>query len=159
MLDADLIDSLAPEDELVARFPRPLDPVELSRLRQLVKDAAAEVEVEFADAGRDLAAELDVDLNTPVRVLHHKVGWAIREMVSAAVLIGPNAGMRSVSSSTGAESDSATFADVDSVSWSGVAVTDRIRRRLGLPTGVRPRGRFPRPWVWPEVMLDGRPRC
>lgn len=152
----DLIEELAPEDEIIARLPRPLDELEQQRLGKLIEDAAAELVVAFSDAGRNLVAELAAESVAP-KVLHYKAGWAIREMVSAAVLIGTNAGMRSVSSSTGPESDSVTFSDVESVSFGGVALTDRIRRRLGLPTGDRPVGRFPPPLRWPEVMHDARP--
>lgn len=152
----DLIEQLAPEDEVIARIPRPLDDDDRLRLGKLIEDAAAEIAVAFSDAGRNLVAELAAESVAP-KVLHYKVGWAIREMVSAAVMIGPNAGMRSVASSTGPESDSVTFADVDSVTFAGVALTDRIRRRLGLPTGDRPVGRFPPPLRWPEVIHDARP--
>lgn len=158
MLGGYVIEQLAPAEEIQDRLPRPLDEVEAARLEHLIVDAVELLEVEFADAGRDLAEELDSDYNTRVQPLHAKVRWAIREMVSAAVLIGPNAGMRSVSSSTGPESDSVTFADVGSASFGGVALTDAIRKRLGLATGDRPRGRFPRPLRWPEVVHDDRPR-
>lgn len=158
MLGDYVIEQLAPEADIVARLPRTLDAEERTRLGHLVGDAVEAIAVEFDDAGRDLAAELSRDYNTSLQPLHSKVRWAIREMVSAAVLIGPNAGMRSVSSSTGPESDSVTFADVGSASFGGVALTDAIRKRLGLATGDRPRGRFPRPLRWPEVVHDDRPR-
>lgn len=157
MLGDYVIEQLAPENDIIARLPRPLDGDERTRLGHLITDAVEAIAVEFDDAGRDLAAELSRDYNTSLQPLHSKVRWAIREMVSAAVLIGPNTGMRSVSSTTGAQSDSATFTDVEAASWAGIAVTDRVRRRLGLPTGVRPRGRFPRPHRWPEVVHDARP--
>ena len=153
------IEQLAPLEDIVARLPRGLDADETARLQHLITDAVELLEVEFADSGRDLAVELDVDYNTRVQPLHSKVRWAVREMVSAAVLIGPNAGMRSVSSSTGPESDSVTFADVGSVSFGGVALTDRIRRRFGLSSGDRPKGRFPPPLRWPEVINDVHPGC
>lgn len=153
----DVIDRQELQSSLVARLPRPLDDEELARLEHLIGDALEALAVEFDDAGRDLAAELSVDADTRLRPLLVKVQWAVREMVSAAVLIGPNTGMRTVSSSTGAQSDSATFTDVESVSWAGIKVTDRIRQRLGLSVGVRPLGRFPRPLRWPEVVHRVRP--
>lgn len=157
MLGDYVIEQLAPEQDIIERLPRPLDADERTRLGHLITDSVEAIAVEFDDAGRDLAAEMSADYNSSLQPLHYKVRWAIREMVSAAVLIGPNTGMRTVSSSTGAQSDSATFTDVESASWSGIALTDRLRRRLGLPTGVRPRGRFPRALLWPEVVHDDRP--
>ncbi|MBB1034646.1 hypothetical protein G6031_09620 [Dietzia sp. CQ4] len=159
MLEDDVIEQLAPQSEILARIPRPLEEDEGARVGSLIRDAVEAIAVEFDDAGRDLLADLAADATSPVQPLHYKVRWAVREMVSAAVLIGENTGMRSVTSSTGAQSDAVTFSDVDAASWSGISVTDRIRQRLGLPTGVRPRGRFPRPPRWPEVMLDGRRGC
>lgn len=157
MLGGYVIEQLAPKEEIIARLPRHLDEVETVRLEHLIADAVELLEVEFTDAGRDLGEELDADYNTRVQPLHAKVRWAVREMVSAAVLIGPNAGMRSVSSSTGPESDSVTFADIESASFGGVTLTDRIRRRLGLSAGDRPTGRFPPPLRWPEVIHDVHP--
>lgn len=157
MFDDFTIDRQELQASLVARLPRPLDDEESARLEHLIADAIEALAVEFDDAGRDLAAELAADYNSRLKPLHVKVQWGVREMVSAAVLIGPNAGMRTVSSSTGAQSDSATFTDVDSVSWSGIKVTDQIRQRLGLAAGARPLGRFPRPLRWPEVVHRVRP--
>ena len=77
---------------------------------------------------------------------------AIREMVAAAVIIGPNAGVRSVSSTTGPQSDSITYADVGAVSFGGVSLTDQLLELLGL-LGGRPRGNFPRPLRWPEEVV------
>ncbi|WP_288833674.1 Gp19/Gp15/Gp42 family protein [uncultured Corynebacterium sp.] len=135
------------EPEFVAeRIPRPLDADELKRLRVLVGDAVDEIEIAFARAGRDFQSE--VELVPWLRVAARRV---VLEMVSAAVLVGGNAGVRSVSSTTGPQSDSITYADVDSVSFGGVRLTDQQRLDLGLcfPGGAR--GRFPRPVRWPEV--------
>lgn len=133
-------------DDVVSRLdPRP--PAETkSRVEVLIGDAEQEIRVAFLKAGRDFDAEL-----VTVPWLRPEAEKIIREMVSAAVIIGPNAGVRTVASSTGQESDSITYADVNSVSFGGVRLTDEQREALGLLLGRLPRGRFPGPLRWPEV--------
>ena len=98
----------------------------------------------FLRAGRDFYAELET-----VPWLEAAARRVVLEMVSAATLVGTNTGMRSISSTTGPQSDSVTFSDVDSVSWGGVRLTDELLKLLGLwSRGAR--GRFPRPRRWPE---------
>ncbi|PLW01162.1 hypothetical protein BRL54_11530, partial [Corynebacterium ulcerans] len=75
--------------------------------------------------------------------------FVVIEMVAAAAIVGGNVGQRSATSTTGPQSDSVTWADVGSVSWAGVLLTDVQRERLGLTGG--PRGCFPDPLRWPEV--------
>ena len=131
-------------DEIAAVLPYGLEDDQHDRVQRLIDLAEEEIELAFARRGRDFSAEL---ATTPW--LETAARRAIREMVSAAVVIGPNAGVRSVSSTTGPQSDSITYADVDAVSFGGVALTDKLLELLGL-AGVRPRGRFPRPARWPE---------
>ena len=126
------------------RLPRELTDAETKRLQVLIDDAVELIDVAFMQAGRDFDAEL-----VTVPWLESAARRAVLEMVSAATLVGGNAGMRSISSTTGPQSDSVTFADVDSVSWGGVRLTDGLLKLLGLwREGAR--GRFPRPRRWPE---------
>lgn len=126
------------------RLPRDLTEDEMERLGVLIDDAVELIEVVFLRAGRDFHAELET-----VPWLEAAARRVVLEMVSAATMVGSNAGMRSVSSTTGPQSDSVTFSDVDSVSWGGVKLTDELLKLLGLwQRGAR--GRFPRPRRWPE---------
>lgn len=123
----------------------PLSPDDEARLEALIANAEEHVRMAFMRAGRDFDAELAV-----VPWLKFAAAEAVREMVSAAVLVGGNAGVRSVSSATGQESDSVTYADVDSVSFGGVRLTDALLDLLGLrQRGARWRSRAPR--RWPEA--------
>ena len=131
--------------EIEARLPRPMAADEKPRMEALIADALEYLEVEFQRCGRTLADALE---STPW--LESVVRRVVREMVSAAVLVGPNVGMRSASSTTGPQSDSITFADVDSVGWGGVRLTDQQRLDLGLCMPGGARGKFPPPAYWPE---------
>lgn len=131
-------------DEIAAVLPNGLEDDQHDRVQRLIDLAEEEIELAFARRGRDFSAEL---ATTPW--LETAARRAIREMVAAAVVIGPNAGVRSVSSTTGPQSDSITYAHVDAVSFGGVALTDKLLELLGL-LGVRPRGNFPCPPRWPE---------
>lgn len=126
------------------RLPRPLTDEEDKRLEFLVQDAVDLIEVAFARQGRDFYAELSA---TPW--LEAAARRAVLEMVSAAVMVGSNVGMRSASSTTGPQADSVTYADTESVSWGGVRLTDELLKLLGLGR-YGARGRFPRPRRWPE---------
>lgn len=137
--------------DIETRLPRPLDDDERDRVGTLITDAVEEIVTAFQKQNRDFAAELQT-----VSWLPATARKVIREMVSAAVLVGANVGFRSVSSTTGPTSDSATYADVGSVSWAGIELTDDQRSRLGLSTAAHPRGSFPRPPRWPERGLYGR---
>ena len=131
--------------EIGSRLPRPLSEDERPRMEALIDDAVEYLEVEFQKCGRTLADALE---RTPW--LEAVVRRVVREMVSAAVLVGPNVGMRSASSTTGPQSDSITFADVNSVGWGGVRLTDQQRLDLGLCMPGGARGKFPPPAYWPE---------
>ena len=131
-------------DGLKKRFPRPLLPDEESRLSLLADDAVDEIRMEFLKRGKNLDAEL-----ASVPWLTIAVNKAVRHMVNAAILVGGNVGVRSVSSATGQESDAITYADVNAASWGGVLLTDELLGLLGLGrSGAR--GSFPRPLRWPE---------
>ena len=134
-------------DEVNARLDVPLDVTARPRVELLIQDAVQQIRTAFLKCGRDF----DAELNT-VPWLEVEAQRVVREMVSAAILVGPNAGVRSVSSTTGPQSDSITYADVDSVSFGGVRLTDAQRLDLGLcfPGGAR--GRFPAASRWPEVI-------
>ena len=144
--------ALVTVDEIAAVLPTGIAPDQEGRAQALIDLAEEEIELAFARRGRDFHAEL---ATTPW--LETAARRAVREMVSAAVVIGPNAGVRSVSSTTGQESDSITYADVDSVSFGGVRLTDALLELLGL-VGVRARGSFPRPPRWPERQARPWPR-
>ena len=129
-----------------ARLDMPLEPAAQPRVDILIEDAETMIRTAFLKCGRDFDTAV-----AEVPWLADETRRVIREMVSAAILIGPNAGVRSVSSTTGPQSDSITYADVDSVSFGGVRLTDAQRLDLGLcfPGGAR--GRFPAAPRWPEV--------
>lgn len=140
--------ALVTVEDVVARLD-PQPPVESNqRIETLIGDAERKIRTAFLKAGRDLDTEL-----VSVPWLPPEAEDVIREMVSAAIIIGPNAGVRTASSSTGQESDSVTYADVGSVSFSGVKLTDAQKQQLGLPGGGLPRGSFPPPRRWPEVII------
>lgn len=135
---------------LKARFPRALLPEEEARLKFLVEDAVDLIRMEFARRARDVDREV---AETPW--LRSAVNAAVRQMVNAAILVGQHVGVRSVSSTTGPQSDSITYADVDAASWGGVLLNDALREMLGLK-GQGARGSFPTPLRWPERRVPGR---
>lgn len=141
--------ALVTAEDVVSRLdPRP-DPLTHDRIGLLIEDAEFEVADAFAERGRDFEQYLSVDWQ------ERRAARVVREMVSAAIIIGPNAGVRSAASTTGPQSDSITYADVDSVSFSGVRLTDAQRKALGLGGEGLPRGNFPPPLRWPEVIHRG----
>lgn len=133
-------------DEVNARLDVPVEDAARTRVELLIEDAEQQIRTAFLKCGRDFDRELDA-----ISWLRPEAQRIIREMVSAAIVVGPNAGVRSISSTTGPQTDSITYANVDSVSFGGVRLTDQQRLDLGLcfPGGAR--GRFPRPVRWPEV--------
>lgn len=136
--------TLITAEEIAGALPIDLTGEQRAKLDVQIELAEEEIALAFARRGRSFQNELAAS-----EWLEMAARRAVREMVSAAVIIGPNAGVRSVSSTTGPQSDSITYADVDAVSFGGVALTDKLLELLGL-VGVRPRGRFPRPARWPE---------
>lgn len=142
--------ALVTVEDVVARLDPQPDPSTHERIQILIEDAEKKIRTAFLKAGRDFDAALGT-----VAWLEDEAEDVIREMVSAAIIIGPNAGIRTVASTTGQESDTITYADVDSVAFGGVKLTDAQREALGLPMGGMPRGRFPRARRWPEVIHRG----
>ena len=132
-------------DDLAATFPRALSPEESSRGEALLGDAEDRIREEFAREGRDLDAELE-----RVSWLPSAARRVVREMVSAVVLVGPDAGRRQYAVTAGAVSESWTMADAAGSAWGSVVLSDEQRRALGLSVGAMPRGRFPRAPRWPE---------
>lgn len=129
---------------VAARLPRELSEDEKERLAVLIDDSVELIQLAFLRAGRDFDSEL---ATSPW--LESAARRAVLEMVSAATLVGSHTGVRSLSSTTGPQSDSVTYSDVDSVSWGGVRLTDELLKLLGLwQRGAR--GRFPLPRRWPE---------
>lgn len=121
-----------------AQFPRPLDAAEEARTAHLLILAEQEVRAEFGEAGRDLDSEIAARPWLAVRARR-----VITELVSVALHVGANAGLRSAQSSTGAESDAVTFAG-DGAPWVSMSLTDAHRAALGLPSGAGPRWSFPK---------------
>lgn len=143
--------ALVEVDEVAERLPRELSTVERSRVEVLIGDAVELITLELARAGRRFDDEV-ADAGGWFRLAARR---AVFEMVGAAVLVGPHAGMRSATSTTGSQSDSVTFTDPGAVGFAGVALTDALRSLLGLGAAL-PRGRFPAPPRWPEDELGGR---
>lgn len=142
--------TLVTVEEIAAALPTGLEEDQRERVETLLTLAEEEITLAFARRGRSFQNEV-----AGSEWLELAARRAIREMVAAAVIVGPNAGVRSVSSTTGPQSDSITYADVDAVSFGGVALTDKLLELLGL-AGVKPRGRFPRPARWPEEVHHAR---
>ena len=132
-------------EEFVPVFPRPMTEDERKRATVLLGDAEDRIREEFAREGRDFDAELG-----RVSWLPSAARRVVREMVSAVVLVGPDAGRRQYAVTAGAVSESWTMADAAGSAWGSVVLTDEHRRALGLSVGAMPRGRFPRAPRWPE---------
>lgn len=132
-------------EDINARLAVPVGPDQHDRVRVLIGDAVELLRLEFSRVGRDFDNE--VEFTDWVGPTARRV---VRDMVSAAVIIGGNVGARQVSSTTGPMADSITYADVSSVSFAGIKLLDSHREALGLPIDATPRGWFPRPSCWPE---------
>lgn len=138
-------------EDIAGRMAVPPEEEVRQRVELLISDAESVISTEFLKCGRSLDAELDL-----VPWLNAEFQRVVREMVTAAITIGPNAGVRSVSSTTGQESDSVTYANgIDFVSFGGVKLTEAQRTALGLCAPGGPRGTFPPPIRWPERRLHG----
>lgn len=131
-------------DDLELRLPRPLDLTERDRAEVLLSDAEDRICEELGRHGRDLDTEVATRPG-----FSYTVSRIIREMVSGAIMVGANAGIKQASSTTGAETDSITFGSAQGA-WGGVWLTEDQRRDLGLPAVASPKWRFPKPWRWPE---------
>lgn len=136
--------TLITASEIAAALPVELTVEQQDKLDALIGLAEDEITLAFARRGRSFQAEL-----VGSEWLELAARRAIREMVGAAVIIGPNAGVKRASSTTGPQSDSIEWHDPSVVSFGGVSLTDELLALLGI-AAVRPRGKFPRPLRWPE---------
>lgn len=138
---------LVTADDVIKRLPgsvKPLSQDDEARVATLVEDAEFLIRDEFAAAYRDF----DNEMRLPHRA--RTAARVIRQMVAAAIIIGPHAGVRSVTSTTGPSSDSITFSDPPPISFDGVYLTDEQRRLLGLDVAAGA-GAFHYPlskWPW-----------
>lgn len=140
--------SLIELGEVTDRLPEtvlPLSEHDENRVTTFINDAEELIRDAFLRAGRDLDDEYIIN-----PWLNRAVVRTVREMVSASLIIGPNVGLQSASSTTGPQSDSASYRDVPMVSFSGPKLTNELRDDLGLPVVVRSVGNFPRAKRWPE---------
>jgi hypothetical protein len=135
--------------DVTSRLPTPIPPEEAARVEILIGDAEEIIRDAFAREGRDF------DVESQIPWVEHAAARVIRDMVAAAVIIGPNVGDASASSTTGAESDSRTLrTDLPvMVSFGRLILTNAHRKELGLGVSALPSGRFPAPWRWPERRL------
>lgn len=129
-------------DEVLLRLPsvvKPLSAEDRTRVEALLSDAESLIRDAFEDAGRDF----DIESTIPRR--HRAITRVIREMVAAAVIIGPNVGVKRLTSTTGPQSDTVEWETAPAISFSGVMLTDHQRQELGLPTGpaATVHGHFP----------------
>ena len=93
---------VTPEDVRV-RLAVPFEPGDTGRVQVLIDDALRKIRGAFARRGRDFDAEVE-----RVPWLHDAAFDVVLEMVTSAIVLGPNAGVRSASSTTGPQSDSIT---------------------------------------------------
>lgn len=133
--------------DVEARLPRPLDLTERDRAQALISDAAGDLRYEFERVGRDLDQEFSARPG-----FAHAVKRVLVEMVSGALLVGASAGVKHVSSTTGPQSDSVTYA-TPSHGWGGVWLTDEQKERLGLVAAALPGYIFPPASRWPERVV------
>ncbi|MEJ6013813.1 Gp19/Gp15/Gp42 family protein [Corynebacterium sp. H127] len=124
-----MAERLVSAQEVLLRLPgsvKPLSGEDAARLEALIDDAEELIRDAFEEAGRDF----DIEVLLPRQ--QRTITRVIREMVAAAVIIGPNAGVRTLKSATGPQSDEITWADPPKIGFSGVLLTDEQRRALGL---------------------------
>lgn len=136
------------KNDVLNRLAVPLTPEQEGNVETLIADAIEQIDVAFLKAGRNFRAELE-----SVPWLAPEARRVVREMVSAAIIVGPHAGLSSMSTTVGAITEARGFNKSSSelVSFSGVYLTDQHREDLGLEVGG-PRASFPPPPTWPEVM-------
>lgn len=131
-------------DDVVAHMQTPFDDEDLPWVEQQIESAYRKIRVAFARRGRDFDRELET-----VPWLPDAAFDVVLEMVTGAIAVGPNAGVRSLSSTTGPQSDSITYADPGRIAFSGVKLMDDMLAQLGLIRGL-PRGSFGQRTRWPE---------
>lgn len=131
-------------DDVMAHMQTPFDDEDLPWVGRQIDSAYRKIRVAFARRGRDFDREL-----VTVPWLSDAAFDVVLEMVTGAIVVGPNAGVRSLSSTTGPQSDSITYADPGRIAFSGVKLMDDMLAQLGLLHGA-PLGAFPPPTRWPE---------
>lgn len=131
-------------DDVRDHMQVPFDDADDVWVEKQIDSAYRKIRTAFLKRGRDFDAELET-----VPWLPDAAFDVVLEMVTGAITVGPNAGVRSVSSTTGPQSDSITYADPGRIAFSGVKLLDDMLDALGLLRGL-PRGRFPAPVKWPE---------
>ena len=134
-------------DDVVKRFPRPLMPEELQRVAVYIDDAVALLEAEFERRGTTLD-----DWTGGSHSRAKRVDLVIIDMVSAPILVGVSRGLRQANSSTGGQSDGATWYSPGDIGWGGVKLTPQNLEDLGLTAGSLPRWLFPSATYPAEVM-------
>lgn len=122
-------------DDIGVMMPRPFLPGETDRCRALIDLSYERIEFEFARRGLVLRDEI---VSKPWLITAVKI--VVRTMVVESLLTGVNINMVSVSSTTGEQSDSATFAKTGTEGFGGVFLTERMLHVLGL-LHIRPRYR------------------
>lgn len=132
-------------EDISLRMSMPLLPQMKPRVDQLIKDAEQLIEIAFHDCGMSF----EEAKNHPIT--SQKIDIAVREMASAAIIVGPNAGVRSVTSTTGPQTDSVVYARVDAVSFGGAQLTDDLRALLGLCAPGSPQWYFPPQENWDSM--------
>ena len=134
---------VTPED-VSRHMQSPFADEDLPWVENQIESAYRKIRVAFARRGRDFDRELET-----VPWLADAAFDVVLGMVTGAIAVGANAGVRSLSSTTGPQSDSITFADPGRIAFSGVKLLDDMLAQLGLLHGA-PRGSFPAPTRWPE---------
>lgn len=139
-------------DEIQSRLPRQLSPAEQEKVETYILDAQALVDEAFASCGKNLDSYL---AGGEHRERIYKL--VITDIVAAPVLVGISRGLKSASSTTAHQSDSAVWDDTHSVSWGGVVLTDRHLDLLGIRCkGAHIRWSFPAHNPRVEVSSFGR---
>lgn len=140
--------------DVISILPQQVDEFEIHRIARLIDKAERKIKIAFHNAGRDFYKELETN-----PLLEEIAADIIVEMVAKVVLVG-NPAIRSVSSTTGAQSDQIIYKDVDYLSFGGVDLTSDMLEELGLSTNRNPRGAgsFPPPFRFPEVTPHGANR-
>lgn len=140
-----MVDMVALND-IVAVFPRPLEPEEAERAEALIEKADDRIREAFESRNRDLDAEV---LSRPGLARTYR--RVVHEMVNQAVLIGDNVGRASVNSTTGPQADAITWSQGVPIAWGFIELTDKQESDL---LGARnlPSGQFRRRRPWPEVL-------
>ncbi|OLT54839.1 hypothetical protein BJF89_00990 [Corynebacterium sp. CNJ-954] len=136
---------LVDPDTFFTLFPRPLSTAEKTRATALLEEAESILVDAFARRHRSLPLDIET-----VPWLAGEASRVIREMVSAVMIVGTDAGRISGSVTAGQVSESGTWADPGATSWGQLVLTDAQKTRLGLAADGTSQGYFPSPPRYPE---------